>query len=310
MFSHLSSLPQPPPSTSSSWLYRHLPTVCWPYIKLMRWDKPAGAWLLYWPCVWSVSLASYPTLPDVKLLSVFGVGAWLMRGAGCTINDMWDRNIDLQIDRTRQRPIASSQLTLRQAWWTLAGQLTASLGLLLTLNPYSIGLGCLSLVPVAIYPLMKRWIPWPQAFLGLTFNWGAFLGYSAVVGHIVWATTLPLYLAGVCWTLVYDTIYAHQDTIGDRRLNLKSTALWFGENYSKRWMTAFGGMSMVFLAMAGFNVSMPWMYYVGWLGGVSHLAWQLYTVKLNQPKDCARVFASNAWFGAIITAGIWASSCY
>ncbi|XP_075854889.1 4-hydroxybenzoate polyprenyltransferase, mitochondrial isoform X1 [Microcebus murinus] len=182
-----------------------------PYLRLMRLDKPIGTWLLYLPCTWSIGLAADPgCFPDWYMLSLFGTGAVLMRGAGCTINDMWDREYDKKVTRTANRPIAAGNISTFQSFVFLGGQLTLALGVLLCLNYYSIALGAASLLLVVTYPLMKRITYWPQLALGLTFNWGALLGWSAVRGSCDPAVCLPLYFSGVMWTLIYDTIYAHQ----------------------------------------------------------------------------------------------------
>ncbi|ERE88254.1 protoheme IX farnesyltransferase [Cricetulus griseus] len=177
----------------------------------MRLDKPIGTWLLYLPCTWSIGLAAEPgCFPDWYMLSLFGTGAILMRGAGCTINDMWDRDFDKKVMRTANRPIAAGDISTFQSFVFLGGQLTLALGVLLCLNYYSIAMGAASLLLVVTYPLMKRITFWPQLALGLTFNWGALLGWSAIKGSCDPAVCLPLYFSGVMWTLIYDTIYAHQ----------------------------------------------------------------------------------------------------
>ncbi|XP_076999089.1 4-hydroxybenzoate polyprenyltransferase, mitochondrial isoform X2 [Tamandua tetradactyla] len=182
-----------------------------PYLRLARLDKPIGTWLLYLPCTWSISLAAEPgCFPDWYMLSLFGTGAVLMRGAGCTINDMWDRNYDKKVTRTANRPIAAGDISTFKSFVFLGGQLTLALGVLLCLNYYSIALGAASLLLVITYPLMKRITYWPQLALGLTFNWGALLGWSAVKGSCDPSVCLPLYFSGIMWTLIYDTIYAHQ----------------------------------------------------------------------------------------------------
>lgn len=196
---------------SVSWIDLYLPEKVRPYAHLARLDKPIGTWLLAWPCMWSITLAASPGhLPDMKMLTLFGCGAFLLRGAGCTINDLLDRDIDTKVERTKSRPIASGALTPFQGVSFLGLQLLLGLGILLQLNNYSRMLGASSLLLVFSYPLMKRITFWPQAFLGLTFNWGALLGWSAVRGSLDPVVVLPLYVSGVFWTLVYDTIYAHQ----------------------------------------------------------------------------------------------------
>ncbi|MBA0688981.1 hypothetical protein Goari_006733, partial [Gossypium aridum] len=235
-----------------SWIDVYLPRGIQPYAKLARLDKPIGTWLLAWPCMWSITLASTPgQLPDFKMAALFGCGALLLRGAGCTVNDLLDRDIDTmtirnlndpkirqmhgsifqtfdsdkctvqysrhliigafctQVERTKLRPVASGLLTPFQGICFLGFQLLLGLGILLQLNNYSRVLGASSLLLVFSYPLMKRFTFWPQAYLGLTFNWGALLGWSAVKGSLDPAIVFPLYFSGVFWTLVYDTIYAH-----------------------------------------------------------------------------------------------------
>ncbi|XP_041336275.1 4-hydroxybenzoate polyprenyltransferase, mitochondrial isoform X2 [Pyrgilauda ruficollis] len=203
--------PLGPRSFSAAELVRAAPAPLQPYLRLMRLHQPAGTWLLYLPCTWSIGLAAAPgCLPDWRMLSLFGVGAVLMRGAGCTINDMWDRDYDRQVARTASRPLAAGDISTFQSLVFLGGQLSLALCVLLCLNYYSIILGAASLFLVVTYPLMKRITYWPQLVLGFTFNWGALLGWSAIKGSCEWSVCLPLYFAGVMWTLVYDTIYAHQ----------------------------------------------------------------------------------------------------
>lgn len=204
-----------------------------PYLALSRIDKPIGTWLLYWPCVWSIVLASHTlglsyTTPLFYTM-LFGVGAVVMRGAGCTINDMWDVKMDRMVERTKARPLAAGDITQFQALCFLGVQLSAGLAVLVNLNLYSILLGASSLSVVVLYPLMKRVTYWPQLVLGFAFNWGAMLGWSAVAGAVDWAVVLPLYAGSILWTLVYDTIYAHQDKTDDVQAGVKSTALLFGD---------------------------------------------------------------------------------
>lgn len=182
-----------------------------PYTQLMRLDRPIGSWLLFWPCGWSIGLSTMPgTLPDLSMLFLFGAGAFIMRGAGCTINDLWDRDLDGMVERTKNRPLVTGTITPFDAVVFLSAQLGVGCFILLQLNWYSIVLGASSLGLVIAYPLMKRITNWPQLVLGMTFNWGALLGWSASQGTVDLAACLPLYFAGVCWTIVYDTIYAHQ----------------------------------------------------------------------------------------------------
>ena len=229
-----------------------------PYAKLVRLDRPAGVYLLAWPCFWSIALAAPAgALPDPTLLGLFGVGSFLLRGAGCTINDLWDRDIDKLVARTRNRPIASGAISPTRAVAFLGAQLTLGLGVLLQLNEFSVALGAASLPLVAAYPLMKRVTNWPQAFLGLTFNWGALLGWAAAHGSLDLPATLPLYASGVCWTLLYDTVYAHQDKGDDVKVGVKSTALHFGDD-TKGYLGTFGGLSIAGLCGAGAATGLGW----------------------------------------------------
>jgi len=275
-----------------------------PYLKLMRLDKPIGTMLLFWPCGWGIASAAMPgALPDFYMMSVFAAGALIMRGAGCTINDMWDRDIDKMVARTANRPLVSGDVTMTQAWVFLAAQLSLGLALLLQLNWYSVVLGASSLGLAITYPLMKRVTHWPQLILGFTFNWGALLGYSAVKGYVDLSTCLPLYLSGVFWTIIYDTIYAHQDKKHDLQIGIKSTAIKFGDN-TKLFLGGFSAAMLSNLLIFGAVNEQTWPFYgtVGLVG--AHLAWQIYSLNLNNPQDCANKFISNSQVGFLLFCGI------
>ncbi|XP_063436044.1 4-hydroxybenzoate polyprenyltransferase, mitochondrial-like [Mytilus trossulus] len=275
-----------------------------PYLRLIRFDKPIGTWLLYWPCTWSIGLAAAPGhLPDLWLLTLFGAGAFFMRGAGCIVNDMWDRDIDKKVERTKLRPLASGELTYFQGLCCLGGMLSVSLGILLQLNWYSVVLGAASMVLVIAYPLAKRVTFWPQAMLGLTFNYGTMLGWAAVTGGIDWTVVLPLYIGSMAWTLSYDTIYAHQDKYDDMLIGVKSTALKFGDK-TKHWLTGFGTVMIGGLTLTGVAIDQTWPYYTGVSITAAHLAYQLYTVDLNNADDCAAKFRSNTGLGFVMFIGI------
>ncbi|XLU75442.1 hypothetical protein S245_034495 [Arachis hypogaea] len=289
-----------------SWIDLYLPKQVQPYAQLARLDKPIGTWLLLWPCMWSITLAATPgQLPDFKMLALFGCGALLLRGAGCTINDLLDRDIDTKVERTKSRPVASGLLTPFQGLCFLGFQLTLGLGILLQLNDYSRVLGASSLLLVFSYPLMKRFTFWPQAYLGLTFNWGALLGWTAIRGSLDPTIVLPLYASGVFWTLVYDTIYAHQDKEDDLKVGVKSTALRFGD-FTKEWITGFGIACLGGLALSGYNAEIGWPYYAFLAAASGQLGWQIWIVDLSSRADCNSKFNSNKWFGAIIFGGILA----
>ncbi|XP_046852877.1 4-hydroxybenzoate polyprenyltransferase, mitochondrial-like [Xenia sp. Carnegie-2017] len=284
---------------NKSWVSR-FPKSVQPYLLLSRMDRPIGYWLLFLPGSWSISLAADPgTLPNMQLLALFFVGAVTMRGAGCTINDMWDADLDKQVARTSTRPVASREITYFQALIFLALQLSVSLGVLLSLNFYSIILGASSLFLVASYPLMKRITYWPQLVLGLTINWGCLLGWSAVNGSIDWSVCVPLYTAAINWTIFYDTIYAFQDIEDDISIGVKSTALLFG-NYAKPCLGGLAAVMVSNLVAVGINTSQPWPYFVGLIGISSHLLWQVASVDLSDAKDCLSKFKSNKWLGILL----------
>ncbi|CAH2064937.1 unnamed protein product, partial [Iphiclides podalirius] len=280
-----------------------------PYVKLARWDRPIGVYLLYWPCTWSIALASVPgTVPLSTTLGTAGlflVGAGLMRGAGCTINDMWDKDIDAEVERTKDRPLVSGALSERQAVGFLAAQLSLALGILLQLNCYSIVLGASSMLLVVTYPLMKRITNYPQIFLGATFNWGALLGYSAIHGTVDPLVCLPLYAGALAWTVVYDTIYAHQDKDDDARIGMKSTALTFGR-HTKPALSLALGLSAASLWGAGAAAGLEAPFYVAVGLYALHAGRQIYTLNPNNPDDCAKKFKSNSMVGLIILLGILA----
>ncbi|XP_040438720.1 LOW QUALITY PROTEIN: 4-hydroxybenzoate polyprenyltransferase, mitochondrial [Falco naumanni] len=296
--------PPRPLSFSAAELVRAAPGPLRPYLRLMRLHQPTGTWLLYLPCTWSIALAAGPgCLPDWHMLALFGVGAVLMRGAGCTINDMWDRDYDKKVARTASRPLAAGEISIFQSFIFLGGQLSLALCVLLCLNYYSIILGAASLSLVITYPLMKRITYWPQLVLGLTFNWGALLGWSAIKGSCEWSVCLPLYLAGVMWTLLYDTIYAHQDKRDDIIIGVKSTALQFKED-TKQWLSGFSLAMLLSLCVAGMNCNQTFPYYSAVAAIGAHLVHQIYSLDIDKPEDCWKKFASNRTVGILLFIGI------
>eukprot|EP00949_MAST-11_sp_MAST-11-sp1_P000499 g499.t1 len=226
-----------------------------------------------------------------------------MRGAGCTINDMWDRKFDASVARTLNRPLASGRVSPFAALCFLGAQLTAGLGVLLQLNNYSIALGASSLGLVALYPLAKRYVALPQVVLGLTFNWGALLGWAAVHGSCDWAAVLPLYGACISWTMIYDTLYAHQDKDDDAKLGLRSSALTFGGN-TKPWLYGFAATNAALLSVAGDAAGLAWPFYASVAAATGHLGWQISTADLNDRVNLNTRFVSNTKVGGIIMAGI------
>jgi 4-hydroxybenzoate polyprenyltransferase len=301
----VSASSQLPPSEPSIHNISYLPESLQPYAHLSRLDKPIGTYLLLHPCLWSTALASPPgALPDLKLCALFATGAFVMRGAGCTINDMWDANFDREVERTRSRPLASGALNYRQATAWLGLQLAVGLGVLVSLPHVETCFlwGVASLPLVATYPLMKRYTDYPQLVLGMTFNWGAIMGWVAVRGEVDWSVVGPLYASGVSWTLVYDTLYAHQDKKDDAKLGLKSTALTFGEN-TKPILSALAAATWAGWMAAGYNcgfgIETPY-YYVGCSVAAAHLLWQVQSADLSNAENLAYRFRSNNLVGWII----------
>lgn len=274
-----------------------------PYIRLMRLDKPVGIWLLLWPCWWAVMMAKHD-LPSLKLLGLFLAGAAVMRSAGCVLNDIVDRDIDVHVERTRTRPLASGEIKLTEAFVLLALLLFIALDIVIQMNHTVLYLAIASLLLVGAYPFMKRLTWWPQAFLGLAFNWGALMGWAAVTGGVSLAA-FALYLGGIGWTLGYDTIYAHQDKEDDMKIGVKSTALKLGAA-SRRWIAGFYAAAVVLWALAGIVNHNGWAYYLGLAAVAAHFCWQALSVKLDDAASCLRVFKSNAMIGWLLFAGLWA----
>lgn len=278
-----------------------LPERARPYARLMRLDRPIGTWLLLLPCWWGVALAC-PLFPNLWYMVLFALGAVVMRGAGCVINDIWDRNLDKQVERTRMRPLASGEVSLVQALVFLVLLLIAGFGILLLFNRATIVTGVLSLLLVAAYPAMKRVTWWPQFFLGLAFNWGVLLGGVAVTGGID-AVHVIAYAAGVAWTLGYDTIYAHQDIRDDEAVGIKSTARLFG-GASARWVAGFYALAIALLALAGWIDGLGRVYGWGLVVAACFAAVQLALWRMDDPADCLKRFRANRDFGLIVLAAI------
>ena len=293
-----------------NWVDRIAPLATRPYLRLSRADRPIGTWLLLLPCWWAAFLGAAtqggPDLGTLWLIIGSAIGAFLMRGAGCTWNDISDRKFDAEVARTRSRPIPSGQVTVRQAVIWMGVQALIAFAVLLTFNLPAIVLGILSLSTVLVYPFAKRFTWWPQVFLGLAFNWGALLVWTAETGRLQ-APAVVLYLAGIAWTLFYDTIYAHQDTEDDALIGVKSTARLFGEN-SKRWLAGFMVASVLLLTTATLMALVPLGNPLAMVLGVGaawamgwHLIWQLRTLDQNDPDTCLRLFRSNRDTGLLVT---------
>ena len=299
-----SSPPESPAASGGNLLLGLVPGPLRPFALLIRLDKPIGTWLLLWPGLWSIALAA-DGLPDIRFLALFAAGALVMRSAGCVYNDIVDREFDAQVARTRDRPIASGAIGIKTAIAFLALLLAGGLAILLQFNLFAILLGVASLALVFTYPLMKRITYWPQAFLGLTFNWGALLGWAAIEGGLAWPAGL-LYAGGIAWTLGYDTIYAHQDKEEDALIGVKSSALVLGDK-TKPWLWVFYSLTAAGFAVAGALAEVAWPFYAG-LGAAALLfIWQATRVKIDDAGDCRRMFELNFWVGAVFFAGIVAA---
>ncbi|HWC63991.1 MAG TPA: 4-hydroxybenzoate octaprenyltransferase [Rhizomicrobium sp.] len=295
---------QAPADTVRSHWFAALPPRLQPWAQLMRLERPIGTWLLFWPCVFGLILGAmadervFTEWRDFYYVLLFGLGTIVMRGAGCAFNDIVDRDIDAKVARTRARPIASGAISVARAGILILFLCLAGLAILLQFNLLTVVLGVFSLVLVAIYPFMKRVTFWPQAWLGLTFNWGALMGFAAEAGHIDLAD-LYLYAGLFFWTLGYDTIYAHQDKEDDALIGVKSTALLLGEK-TPVWLLRFYAVSFTLILAAGFTDHAGWPFGVLMLAAGAHMLWQVKRLDIHDPGNCLRLFRANKATGALI----------
>jgi 4-hydroxybenzoate polyprenyltransferase len=291
--------------STGNWVDRLAPAPLRPYLRLARADRPIGSWLLLLPCWWSSGLAAvagHASVPNPWHLVLFAVGTLVMRGAGCTWNDIVDRDIDARVERTRSRPLPSGQVSLPAAIVFLVLQALVGLAVLLQFNGFAIATGLASLVIVAVYPFMKRITWWPQIVLGLAFSWGALMGWAAAFGRLDWPAVV-LYAGSIAWVIGYDTIYAHQDREDDALVGLKSTALLFGER-TKPMLAAFFAAAVVLIGIAGFGAGARVVYALGLAAFAAHLAWQVVRLDIGDPALCLRLFQSNRDAGLILFAGL------
>ena len=304
----------PADAVDRSWVDR-APSRWQPYFRLARLDRPIGTWLLFWPCIFGLALGAatrqrglFSAPRDAWFLFLFAVGAVVMRGAGCTYNDIVDRDVDARVERTRGRPIPSGAITVKQAWQFAAAQCAIGFIILLCLNGFSISLGVLSLILIALYPFMKRVTWWPQAWLGITFNWGALLGFAAETGRMT-AADLVLYAGCFFWTLGYDTIYALQDIDDDALAGVKSTALLLGR-HARTWILLFYLLAFGFLAgAAGFGLrSRSAALFL--LPVLAHFLWQVRRLELDDPALCLKLFRANRDAGALIAVALIGGSWF
>src|SRR5712692_8794870 len=290
--------------STGNWVDGVAPAWARPYLRLARLDRPIGSWLLLMPCWWSVGLAAVHARSQVNVwhLLLFFIGAFAMRGAGCTWNDIVDRDLDARVERTRSRPIPSGQVTVASAAAFLLLQALVGLAVLLQFNRFTVYVGFASLAVVAIYPFMKRFIDWPQIVLGLAFSWGALMGWPAAFGRLDLPAFL-LYAGAISWVIGYDTIYAHQDREDDALIGIKSTALLFRER-TKPMLAAFYALAVMLIALAGWSAGAGVVFSLGILAFAAHLSWQIRRLDIDDPVNCLAVFKSNRDAGLILFAGL------
>src|SRR5580692_4640632 len=290
---------------TGNWVDTLAPTWLRPYLRLARLDRPIGSWLLLLPCWWSAALAAIAAqarAPNILHLILFFIGAFAMRGAGCTWNDIVDRDLDRAVERTRSRPIPSGQVSVAQAALFLIAQSLLGLLILLAFNAFTVGLGIASLAIVAVYPFMKRITYWPQIVLGLAFSWGALMGWAAAFARLE-PPALLLYAGAIAWVIGYDTIYAHQDREDDALIGIKSTALLFGER-TKPMLGLFYGLAVILIGVAGLIAGAGIVFAIGLLAFAAHLGWQIARVDVSDPDRCLALFKSNRDAGLILFAGL------
>lgn len=291
---------KPKDSLETSWVDL-MPRSVRPYLRLIRADRPIGTWLLLWPCWWSLALTIYGRdggLEHFYYMGLFALGAFVMRGAGCAYNDIVDRDFDAQVERTKNRPIPAGQISVKQAWAFTGVLCVIGLVTLLQFNGFTRVLGLLSLPIVALYPFAKRITNWPQAVLGLAFNWGALMGWASLNQSLGPAPIL-LYCAGVFWTLGYDTVYAHQDKEDDALIGVKSTAQRFGE-HTHLWISAFYVCTASLIILAAIVAQAGLFNIVLIIGACLHLGWQIAKLDISNPARCLKLFRSNHLFGLLI----------
>jgi len=289
---------------TGNWVDLYAPANFRPYLRLARLDRPIGSWLLLMPCWWSVGLTglAMESLPSGWHIALFFIGAFAMRGAGCTWNDLVDRDLDGKVERTRSRPIPSGQVTAKQAAVFMIAQALVGLAVLLQFNRFTVLTGLASLIVVAVYPFMKRITYWPQIFLGLAFSWGALMGWPAAFGRLDWAPVI-LYAGAISWVIAYDTIYAHQDREDDMMIGIKSTALLFGDN-TKCALAVFYAAAVALIGIACLLAGGGLITLLGLAGFAVHLSWQVRRIDIDDPALCLRLFRSNRDAGLILFAAM------
>jgi len=290
---------------TGNWVDTHAPSWSRPYLRLARFDRPIGSWLLLMPCWWSAALAAGIARDPGQLplaIALFFIGAFVMRGAGCTWNDITDRDLDAKVERTLSRPIPAGQVSVPQAFAFLVAQALIGLAVLLQFNRFAVITGIASLIIVVIYPFMKRITWWPQVVLGLAFSWGALMGFAVILGRID-LTALMLYAGSIAWVIGYDTIYAHQDAEDDALIGIKSTARLFGAA-THRALVVFYTLAVVLIGLALVLGGARWPAWIGLVAFAVHLIWQIRRLDISDPALCKRIFHSNRDAGLLLFAGL------
>jgi 4-hydroxybenzoate polyprenyltransferase len=301
----MSAAPGRVADSTGNWVDGLAPGWMRPYLRLSRFDRPIGAWLLLLPCWWSAGLAAiaaHARWPNLWHVILFFIGAFVMRGAGCTWNDIVDRDLDARVERTRSRPIPSGQVSVALAAAYLVAQALVGFAVLVQFNRFAILTGMASLAIVAIYPFMKRITYWPQIVLGLAFSWGALMGWAAWFGQLD-ASAYLLYAGSIAWVIGYDTIYAHQDTEDDALIGVKSTALLFGPR-TRPMLALFYTLAVILIGAAGYKAHGGIGFAIGLAAFAAHLAWQIVRLDTADPAVCLAVFKSNRDAGLILFAGM------
>jgi 4-hydroxybenzoate polyprenyltransferase len=295
---------------TGNWVDGFAPLATRPYLRLARLDRPIGSWLLLIPCWWSLGLAGMRsgTLPSLWHVVLFFIGAFAMRGAGCTWNDLVDRDLDGKVERTRSRPIPSGQVTVAQAAAFMLAQALVGLAVLLQFNRFTIVCGLVSLAVVVVYPFMKRVTYWPQVALGLAFSWGALMGWPATFARLDGAAFV-LYAGSIAWVIGYDTIYAHQDREDDALIGIKSTALLFRER-TRPMLALFYALAVVLIGIAGAMAGGGAIFAAGLAAFAIHLGWQVMRLDIDDPAHCLRLFKSNRDAGLILFASMLLQAAY
>jgi len=300
---------KPADAIPNGWVDHLHPEFLRPWARLMRLDRPVGVWLLLWPCWWSVMLAGAAVDLDPwnsaiwGAMLAFGVGAVIMRATGCIVNDLWDRDIDGKVERTAGRPIASGAISVGSAFLFMVALAMVGLGVLMWFNEWTVIVGLLSVPLIILYPLAKRFTYWPQIVLGIVFNWGALLGWCAVLDGLPGVPAVMLYIACFFWTLGYDTIYAHMDKADDVKAGVKSSALALGR-YTKPFLRAVFALTLVFLGGAGWQIGIGPLFYIGLAFAAWHFAWQISRLDIDNPAVCLQLFRSNVDLGWIVLAAL------